>query len=87
MRRICRLRLDPPPCGAEEETAGHTEVFRYDAGSSKLDCVSCTTTGPPSTGDSSLASDGLSLTDDGRVFFNSTDQLVPRRHRRKTGRL
>ena len=25
-----------------------------------------------------LASDGLSLTDDGRVFFNSTDALAPR---------
>ena len=62
--------------GAEEETAGHTVLYRYDAGSGKLDCISCTTTGSPSAGDSSLASDGLSLTNDGRVFFNSGDQLV-----------
>ena len=62
--------------GGEEETAGHQEVYRYDTATSKLDCVSCSSTGAPSAGDSSLASNGLSLLGDGRVFFNSTDQLV-----------
>jgi len=63
--------------GKGEETADHTEIYRYDATTEKLDCVSCTLTGAPSTGDASLASDGQSLTDDGnRVFFNTTDQLV-----------
>ena len=62
--------------GRGEETAGHTEVYRYDAATEKLACVSCTPTGEPSEGDSSLASNGLSLTEDGRVFFNSTDPLV-----------
>jgi DNA-binding beta-propeller fold protein YncE len=62
--------------GGEEETAGHQEVYRYDTATSKLDCISCTSTGAPSAGDSSLASNGLSILGDGRVFFNSTDQLV-----------
>jgi hypothetical protein len=60
-----------------EETALHTVLYRYDAASQALICVSCTLSGIPSQGDSSLASEGLSLTDDGRVFFNSTDPLLP----------
>ncbi len=62
--------------GGEEETAGHTVLYRYDASSAGLNCVSCTSTGAPSEGDSSMAEGGLSLLNDGRVFFNSTDQLV-----------
>ncbi len=62
--------------GHEEETAGHTVLYRYDASTETLACLSCTLTGLPSEGDSSLASDGLSLTDDGRVFFNSDAPLV-----------
>jgi hypothetical protein len=55
----------------------HAEVFRYDAPSSTLACVSCNPTNARSTGEASMAPDGLSLTDEGRVFFNSTDPLVP----------
>ena len=40
--------------------------------------MSCSPTGARATGDESLASDGLSLTDDGRVFFNSSDALDAR---------
>jgi hypothetical protein len=61
--------------GNGEETAGHTVLYRYDAATEKLTCVSCTLTGLPSEGDSSLASDGQGLAEDGRVFFNSTDPL------------
>jgi hypothetical protein len=50
-------------------------LYRYDAVDG-LTCVSCPTSGFPSAGDSSLAIDGLSLTDDGRVFFDSADALV-----------
>ena len=57
--------------------AGHEEVFRYDAGSEALACVSCNPTNAQATGEASLARNGLSLTDEGRVFFNSTDPLVP----------
>ena len=62
--------------GDSEQTAGHTEVYRYDITSGEIVCASCTTTGEPSTADSSLASNGLSVTDDGRLFFNSGAQLT-----------
>ncbi len=58
--------------------AGHREVFRYDAPSDTVDCASCNPTGEQATGEASLASSGSSLTDDGRVFFNSTEGLVDR---------
>ena len=62
--------------GHEEETAGHTALFRYDANTEAIECVSCAPTGARAEGDASLASVGLSLTEDGRVFFNTPDQLA-----------
>jgi len=59
------------------ENSGHPEVFRYDAPTEKLTCVSCSPSNSEATGDASLASDGLSLTDDGRVFFTTPDALAP----------
>jgi hypothetical protein len=56
---------------------GHLEVYRYDAGSDAIDCASCPATGARTTGDADLAMRGLSLSDDGRVFFDSTDPLIP----------
>ncbi len=56
----------------------HVEVYRYAVDDEALECASCTPTNAPATGDASLASHGLSLTDDGRVFFDSTDSLVLR---------
>ena len=55
----------------------HREIFRYEAGSG-LDCASCNPTGEQATGEASLPTDGLGLTDDGRVFFDSTEGLVDR---------
>jgi hypothetical protein len=60
------------------DNAAQREVFRYDAPTDHLDCVSCNPTGEQATGEATLASNGLSLTDDGRVFFNSTEGLVDR---------
>ena len=60
------------------DSAGHSEVFRYDRPGGTLACVSCSTIGQLPTSDASLASNGLSLTDDGRVFFNSGEPLVLR---------
>jgi hypothetical protein len=57
---------------------GHTEIYRYEPSSGALDCVSCNPTNGDAAGNSSLAADGLSLTDDGRVFFESTDSLAAR---------
>ena len=56
----------------------HVEVFRYDSTADQIDCVSCAITNAPAQGDASLALKGLSVTDDGRVFFTSTDALVLR---------
>ena len=58
------------------ETAGHTELYRYDAVSEALACVSCSPTETPSEGDASLAANGLSLIEGGRVFFNAAAQLA-----------
>ena len=60
------------------DNGGHREVFRYDAPSGSLDCASCNPTGEQATGEATLATNGSSLTDDGRVFFNSTEGLVDR---------
>jgi hypothetical protein len=53
------------------------EVYRYSAGEDDLFCVSCSPTGSRPTGDASLPS-GLALTDDGRVFFTTSEALTLR---------
>jgi hypothetical protein len=68
-----RERLDP-----NYDNDGHAEVYRYETGADSLRCASCTPTGAPAGADSSLAANGRSLTDDGRVFFDSDDVLVLR---------
>jgi streptogramin lyase len=60
------------------DSSAHREVYRYDALNQNLECASCPRTNARAAGDASLASHGLSLTEDGRVFFNSTDPLVLR---------
>jgi hypothetical protein len=66
------------PLDEEFENLGYAEVYRYADGSRALDCVSCSPTNELALGDASLASNGLSLVDDGRVFFDSEDPLVLR---------
>jgi hypothetical protein len=58
------------------ENRGFSEVYRYDAFEDQALCVSCDPSNAPAVGKASLASNGLSLTEDGRVFFNSLDPLV-----------
>jgi hypothetical protein len=60
------------------DPGGHTEVYRYDQPKDELLCVSCPPTGAAASGDSSLSSGGLNLTDDGRMFFTATEPLVLR---------
>jgi sugar lactone lactonase YvrE len=57
---------------------GFDEVYRYERDGSRLDCVSCPPTNARATGDASLASGGLSLADDGRVFFDTLEPIVLR---------
>ncbi len=58
--------------------AGHFEVYRYDTTSGSLKCASCAPSNATASGDSHLPAYGLGLTEDGRVFFNSTETLVLR---------
>ena len=60
------------------DTDRHAEVYRYKAGDGEIRCVSCSPTGVTAIGDAALPADGLGLSDDGRVFFNSTDELTAR---------
>jgi hypothetical protein len=60
------------------ENAGHSEIYRYDASTDTLDCVSCDPTGVEPSFDSTLASNGLSLTDPGQVFFTTDEPLAAR---------
>jgi hypothetical protein len=62
------------------DTGGDGEIYRYHAPDpAQIDCASCDPTGgesPGTGGDALLARDGLSLTDDGRVFFTTPGALV-----------
>jgi hypothetical protein len=55
----------------------HREVYRYDS-SHGVECPSCSSTGQRATGEASLPPNGLAVSTDGRVFFNSTEGLVDR---------
>jgi hypothetical protein len=59
-------------------TFGHSEVYRYDTHADALDCASCAPTGAPPTTDTYLTPHGLNLSDDGRVFFTSSEPLALR---------
>jgi sugar lactone lactonase YvrE len=60
------------------ENDQRAQVYRYDAGTDTVNCSSCSPTGQRSTGDASLPTHGLAVTNDGRVFFNTTEGLVDR---------
>ena len=55
---------------------GHTEVYRYSLSGNTLSCVSCIPTEASPSMDAALPSGGLGLDDQGRVFFNSREQLT-----------
>jgi hypothetical protein len=52
------------------------EMYSFDADTGDLRCVSCNPTGAPPAGDVNGSASGPFMTNDGRVFFNSLDQLV-----------
>jgi hypothetical protein len=57
------------------DNAGKTEVYKYSYGAG-LECASCRPSGEAPTGDASIS--GRALSDDGsRLFFQSTDAVVP----------
>ncbi len=71
-------------CGGEGGRC--REVYLYDAESNRLECASCNPSGARPVGDSSLRSGGSSpfssykqhsFSEDGTLFFDSDDALVP----------
>lgn len=65
------------------QNRGHSEIYRYDAPSDRLDCASCAPTGAAANSDVSLSPYGLNIADNGAVFFTSADQLVLRDSNKK----
>jgi hypothetical protein len=73
------------------DSGGHVEIYRYDAGSGEIECVSCPAGGVAATGDAALETSSgtplspsnslnhiANLTDDGETaFFETQDALVP----------
>lgn len=69
------------------DSDGRVQLYRYEAGSADLDCVSCPPLGVAAIGDARLRAPGgptsslvhiRNLSDDGaRVFFQAEDALVP----------
>ncbi len=60
------------------KSQGHSELYRYDSTSDELVCASCAPTLQPAQNDVKLTPFGLSLTDDGRVFFTTKDSFTLR---------
>jgi hypothetical protein len=57
---------------------GNTEIYRYDSVQDLVECVSCAPTNQPGRSDVTLASHGLNMTDDGRVFFTTQETFALR---------
>jgi hypothetical protein len=60
------------------DNGGHSELYRYDDANEELVCVSCNPSNAIAEANASLAARGLSLTDDGTVFFNTGDAITGR---------
>jgi hypothetical protein len=58
------------------DSASHYEVYRYDGDEDVVDCASCIPTELSPSSDSSLPVNGLGLSDDGQVFFNTSEKLA-----------
>jgi hypothetical protein len=59
------------------DNAGHLEMYSYTPASGAIVCDSCRPDGQPPTTDVAASQDGLFLTEDGRVFFSTSEPLVP----------
>jgi len=60
------------------DNAGHAEMYRYDANSGVVRCMSCNPDGSPPSSDALGSMGGRFITDDGRVFFDTEEALDPR---------
>ena len=59
-------------------TNGNEEIYRYDTQTGETDCASCPPSGIAAQAGASLSKYGLNLSDDGRVFFTTLDELALR---------
>ena len=59
-------------------TLGHSEIYRYDGDADALACASCPPTQALPITETFLTPHGLNLSDDGRVFFTSSEPLALR---------
>ncbi|MGA8745828.1 MAG: NHL repeat-containing protein [Solirubrobacterales bacterium] len=57
-------------------SAGHLEMYSYTPATGAMVCDSCNPDGRPATSDVAASQDGLFMTDDGRVFFSTSEALV-----------
>jgi hypothetical protein len=62
----------------EYPTQGHEEIYRYDSLDGEIHCASCPPSRIAAQNDTSLSRYGLNLSDDGRVFFTTLDELALR---------
>jgi hypothetical protein len=60
------------------DNAGFAEIYRFDADSGRVQCMSCRPDGSPPASDVLGSMGGRFIADDGRVFFDSFDALEPR---------
>jgi hypothetical protein len=60
------------------DNAGFSQMYKYDAQSRSLTCVSCRPDGDPPTADTRASFNGYFLTNDGRAFFSTQEALVDR---------
>jgi hypothetical protein len=60
------------------DSHGFAEMYRYDADTRQVICVSCRPDGLPPTADVRASQAGRFVADDGRTFFFTTDPLDPR---------
>ena len=60
------------------ETGGYAQMYRYDAETGSLVCVSRNPSGAPPTATVEGSLNGRFMSDDGRVFFSTRDALTPR---------
>jgi sugar lactone lactonase YvrE len=68
----------------ETPTDNRVQVYRWVGGTEQLECTTCMPTGAVMKGDAFLAPNGTNMSDDGRVFFTSPEQLTLRDTNRRT---
>jgi hypothetical protein len=84
--RIRRMQISPDGVHAgfitesnltDYDSHGDREMYTYDARTGTVLCASCRPDGEPPTSNVTASQSGPFMSDDGRVFFNTRDALVP----------